>query len=142
MEIFRTLEWAFVVVIIYIIYKVKRATHIRPNAKSFNNLVDGEIVGESPSNPYNYDNKQSVLSKLDEDISYFKDNDWPESFVKSTIENKELVSKAFDNPESKEKLIFHGGCLGCNSPKTRGIGRCRGCQYFIADWNLPDLSIN
>jgi hypothetical protein len=41
--------------------------------------------------------------------------------------------------------IFHGGCNGCiwrhqNTTHT-GIAFCRGCQYFYANWVLPDKSI-
>jgi hypothetical protein len=38
-------------------------------------------------------------------------------------------------------VIFHGGCLSCKSQQLKGIDRCVGCQYFDANWNLPDLSI-
>lgn len=38
-------------------------------------------------------------------------------------------------------IIFHGGCLGCKSQQSHGIDRCKGCQYFKADWKKPDLSI-
>lgn len=37
--------------------------------------------------------------------------------------------------------IFHGGCHGCISQDQFPIERCAGCQYFDADWSLPDLSI-
>lgn len=37
-------------------------------------------------------------------------------------------------------LIFHGGCLECVSQKFDQLERCKGCQYFKADWDLPDLS--
>ena len=38
-----------------------------------------------------------------------------------------------------EKVIFHGGCHGCSSHSIFGIERCRGCQYFRADWGKPNL---
>jgi len=41
----------------------------------------------------------------------------------------------------RDKLIFHGGCLGCSSQETNSIDRCKGCQYFRADWNKKDLKL-
>ena len=38
------------------------------------------------------------------------------------------------------KIIFHGGCHGCLTQYKEGIDNCRLCQYFDADWSLPDLS--
>jgi len=32
-------------------------------------------------------------------------------------------------PESKEKKIFHGGCLDCSTPVKKGVGTCLGCSY-------------
>lgn len=40
-----------------------------------------------------------------------------------------------------EKLIFHAGCMGCQSPKIYGPSRCYDCQYFLAEWSKPDRSI-
>lgn len=42
---------------------------------------------------------------------------------------------------SGEKVVFHGGCLGCKSQEKHGIRKCLGCQYMEADWNKSDLSI-
>ncbi len=38
------------------------------------------------------------------------------------------------------KYLFHGGCHGCTQQESKGIDFCIGCQYFDADWNLPDLN--
>ena len=38
------------------------------------------------------------------------------------------------------QIIFHGGCIGCRTQKKKGVDNCRLCQYFDADWSLPDLS--
>ena len=38
-------------------------------------------------------------------------------------------------------IIFHGGCLGCISQRNHGIDRCKGCQYFKANWYKPNLFI-
>jgi len=39
------------------------------------------------------------------------------------------------------KEIFHGGCLPCYSQEIYGTARCKGCQYYEPDWDLPDLTI-
>lgn len=36
--------------------------------------------------------------------------------------------------------IFHGGCHGCTQQEINGIDFCVRCQYFDANWNLPDLN--
>jgi hypothetical protein len=38
--------------------------------------------------------------------------------------------------------IFHGGCHGCTrqQDEPEGVEYCVRCQYFDADWSLPDLS--
>lgn len=41
-----------------------------------------------------------------------------------------------------EQIIFHGGCNLCESQKLHGLARCTGCQYFEANWDLPDLNTN
>lgn len=41
-----------------------------------------------------------------------------------------------------KQVIFHGGCLGCNSQEAFGLQRCDGCCYRHADWNLPRLCTN
>lgn len=38
------------------------------------------------------------------------------------------------------KIIFHGGCVTCQSQEIFGKARCVGCQYFEADWRLPNLN--
>ena len=40
-----------------------------------------------------------------------------------------------------DKLIFHGGCIGCISQEINNIDRCKGCQYFRANWNKKDLCL-
>lgn len=39
-----------------------------------------------------------------------------------------------------DKIVFHGGCQPCESQHIHGIIRCKGCQYFRAEWGKPDLS--
>jgi len=36
--------------------------------------------------------------------------------------------------------LFHGGCHDCTMQDKLGMGYCVGCQYFNADWKLPDLN--
>lgn len=52
-----------------------------------------------------------------------------------------FLSKFVSDTKKLEPGIFHGGCLGCSSQKIHGVKRCTGCQYFEADWSLPDLKI-
>ncbi len=40
----------------------------------------------------------------------------------------------------KKQHIFHGGCHGCTQQHVHLLKFCAGCQFFDADWNLPDLS--
>lgn len=40
----------------------------------------------------------------------------------------------------EQQVIFHGGCLGCDSQHLYGKKRCVGCQYFECNWDLPNLS--
>ena len=45
-------------------------------------------------------------------------------------------------PEPKEAdVIFHGGCHGCYTQSVAGVDECRNCQYFDADWSLPNLFV-
>lgn len=58
------------------------------------------------------------------------------------IENIKKSKKrefAINNPSLKIKKIFHGGCLSCDTPTSKGIGTCLGCQYLMG-WSFPDLS--
>ncbi len=38
------------------------------------------------------------------------------------------------------QIIFHGGCCECTQQLKNGIDFCVKCQYFQADWTLPDLN--
>ena len=37
-------------------------------------------------------------------------------------------------------IIFHGGCHKCTQQETNELDFCMGCQYFNANWDLPNLS--
>lgn len=37
-------------------------------------------------------------------------------------------------------IIFHGGCHGCTQQDLNGVEFCKGCQYFDAEWEKPNLS--
>lgn len=43
-----------------------------------------------------------------------------------TKHRKDWVKK---NPDSKERVIFHGGCLECITPSKKGVGNCLDCTY-------------
>ena len=46
---------------------------------------------------------------------------------------------SLDN-EGYPRYRLHGGCYGCTQQDIHGVGFCIGCQYFDADWNLPNLN--
>jgi len=78
-------------------------------------------------NEYDHTNKEDVFKRL---------------ISKPTLNDEDKLAgyrTAFDNPKSKNHVIFHGGCIGCLSPEEMGIGNCIGCKYFTADWKLPNL---
>lgn len=37
-----------------------------------------------------------------------------------------------------KKGLYHGGCVGCAQAEQGGTTVCLGCQFFDANWNLPD----
>jgi hypothetical protein len=39
-----------------------------------------------------------------------------------------------------DKVVFHGGCLGCSQQEKHGTDFCYDCRYFEADWSKPNLS--
>ena len=41
---------------------------------------------------------------------------------------------------SREIPFFHGGCHYCTVPYNHGVAKCPSCQYFLANWDLPDLN--
>ena len=42
----------------------------------------------------------------------------------------------------KKIIHFHGGCVDCTQQhdNKEGTKFCMKCQYFDANWNLPDLN--
>lgn len=36
--------------------------------------------------------------------------------------------------------IFHGGCHNCTQQEINGVDFCIKCQYFNANWDLPNLN--
>lgn len=36
--------------------------------------------------------------------------------------------------------LFHGGCHGCTQQEKNGVDFCVGCQFFLPNWDLPNLS--
>lgn len=73
------------------------------------------------------------------------DNDYIAYHIWDKEHSQEMYNKHI--PEATvirgnpSNVVFHGGCLGCVSQERYGINRCKGCQYFRANWGLPDLSI-
>ena len=64
-------------------------------------------------------------------------------FKKSTTPSNDLlhgVSNSVFVGRNTGNHIFHGGCRGCTMQQKEGLGYCTGCQYFEADWSLPDLN--
>lgn len=42
---------------------------------------------------------------------------------------------------SEGMVTFHGGCIGCTQQQdTCSTDICNGCQYFMAEWHLPNLN--
>lgn len=136
------MEYLITILLLYIIYRLHSESKKGPKIyMKGNNFGEDVIIGETPKESYNPYDKDEVLQKVKKSFSdrdKFFDDDSFNTNDKEILKNIEF---AFDNPKSKEHLIFHGGCITCNSPKEKGLGRCRGCQYFTADWNLPDLII-
>lgn len=64
---------------------------------------------------------------------YYRDKSHNEE---RALEIKNRMMLAFTNPESKDKQIYHGGCLSCITPETKGIGNCRKCCNFTANWSM------
>ncbi len=45
-----------------------------------------------------------------------------------------------EQEEYKPEYLFHGGCCGCSHQLLEGVEFCVRCQYFDADWSLPDFN--
>lgn len=69
---------------------------------------------------------------------------YPKEWIKRDFEELETAKTkrqlAFIKPETKERYIFHGGCLSCKTPLNKGIGECRECLYFMCNTKLTVLS--
>lgn len=65
-----------------------------------------------------------------------------ETEMRLDLRQIERVKLLFKNTESREKIIFHGGCLYCKSPELHTVNRCRKCQYMLPDWSRPNLNIS
>ena len=74
-----------------------------------------------------------------------RDNDYIDYRIWEHENSSKMYKKHLPNITvmrgNNPNIIFHGGCLGCNSQRNHGIGRCKGCQYFRANWNNPNLHI-
>ena len=135
------MNYIILIGIIYIIYKLndvlKETNFMYENLH--NTKINGSVVNKK-QNDYNINSKSEVVNNLKSELTedFVKNNDTLIEHIKEHIVN---VEKAYDNPNSKETIVYHGGCLGCKSQKMNGIGACKGCQYFTANWGLPNLRV-
>jgi len=63
-------------------------------------------------------------------------------FIKAlNIESNQEAYTPKPRPD-REKIVFHGGCLGCTqqSNQPNGADFCVNCKYFEFDMDLPSLS--
>ena len=93
-----------------------------------------------------YDSELRYYRDLERISRYKQDPDYPRDWIEREIidldNDKKFRDLAFNNPKEKTHHVFHGGCLSCETPYNKGIGVCRGCQYFTCNWNMKDLSTN
>jgi hypothetical protein len=62
------------------------------------------------------------------------------AIAKKGAESKE-TSAPFTAPPLIGLIYFHGGCLGCTQQQVqKSYTFCQGCQYFDANWDLPNLN--
>lgn len=50
------------------------------------------------------------------------------------------MESILENKETEKLHLFHGGCHGCTQQKEHGPEFCVKCQYFDANWELPNLN--
>ena len=74
------------------------------------------------------------------DDDYIDYHQWEEKNHKLLYE-KHMPTWNISRGEHDGKIIFHGGCLRCNSQQLSGIQRCKRCLYFKFDQSKPDISI-
>ncbi len=53
---------------------------------------------------------------------------WMQQLTITELQSKEYVLKPI--PLYTKKIIFHGGCIGCNSQHIYGVDRCFKCIFF------------
>jgi|WetSurMetagenome_2_1015567.scaffolds.fasta_scaffold194749_2 hypothetical protein len=85
--------------------------------------------------------KDYLCSKRLSDDDYIRYHQWENEHSKEMYE-KHLPNHIVFSGRTGDKLVFHGGCLRCNSQEVYGINRCKGCSYFKFNHSLPDLSTN
>ena len=81
--------------------------------------------------------KEDYINDTIDTFQKYEGNEVYENFKKIEIRG---ITRVFDEPNSKEPFIFHGGCLNCKSIEKFGIGRCKGCRYFYSELEKPDLN--
>jgi len=75
-------------------------------------------------------------------IESSQDTKYQTDYEAYIVESEKDREYAIKNPNVKEYIQFHGGCSGCITPLVSGLGECTMCQYFDAEWNLPNLNSN
>lgn len=133
------MEYIILIAIAYLIYRTETKTNkSEPKMVFRNNYLGDEKPKERKQT---LRTKDDFIEHIESDYASMKKFMGHDDFIEENhIERIRNTKKVFDEPNSTENLIFHGGCLGCKSQEQNGIGRCKGCKYFIADWSLPDLS--
>ena len=133
------MEYIILIAIAYLIYRTEtKTTETKTEMFLRNNCLSDEKPKERKKT---LRTKEDFIEHIENDYASMKKFLGHDDFIEENhIEKIRNIKKVFDEPNSKENLIFHGGCLGCKSQEQNGIGRCKGCKYFIADWSLPDLS--
>lgn len=72
-------------------------------------------------------------------MNYIDYHIWEDIYWESMYNDHAPDTKVFRG--TNPNIIFHGGCLGCKSQRIHSINRCKGCRYFKANWDSPNLFI-
>ena len=133
------MDYIILILVIYLIIRIEINFKRTEPKIDYKEIDIVEIEKQWIQNPIT---KDDFIQKENDTYNHFKTFSTHNNFIEeSHLERIENIQKVFDEPDSTEEIRFHGGCHGCVSQKRYGIKRCKGCQYFLADWSLPNLSI-
>jgi hypothetical protein len=117
------------------------------NKTKVNSIIKGNCI---PSEMANLNKKTLILlvKKFNEwkndnrNLSYKSREKIKNIYKDILILNSKSIDElnVYEEINSRNQIVFHGGCLGCYSQNDNGIKRCSGCQYFKAEWDKPNLS--